>query len=110
MDSSLLRLASQIALTTWAIVEIAMILCTRGRLEKVVGARWGIAGLACFAAWMFLSSISIYAVALVPRGDLVAVFAVLELGTAIGAWGWLAANVRARFVLLPNRRINNNGN
>lgn len=97
MDSSVLRLISQVALSTWAITEIAMLLYTRKRLLLVVGTRWAILGLACFALWMFLSSISIYAVAIIPRADLVVVFALLELGTAIGAWGWLASNVRARF-------------
>lgn len=97
MDSSWVRLTSQVALTTWAIAEIVMLAYARGHMAPVKGTRWAIAGLMCFAAWMFLSSISIFAVAVIPRADLVVVFAGLEAGAAIGAWGWLVSNVRTRF-------------
>jgi hypothetical protein len=100
----MIRLASQVALSTWAITEVAMLLYTRKRLLVVVGVRWAIFGLACFALWMFLSSISIYATAVIPRGDLVNVFASLELGTAIGAWGWLICNVHARFRIVAGNQ------
>ena len=97
MDSAIFRLVAQVALTTWAIAEIAILISARTRLSVVTGVRWAVLGLICFATWMFLSSISIYAVALISRGDLVPVFAFLELGAAVGAWGWLIANVRVRF-------------
>lgn len=97
MDSVLLRLVAQVALTTWALTEIAMLLFTRKQSERITGTRWAVFGLICFAAWMFLLSISIFAVAVVPRGNLVNVFVILELGSAIGAWGWLIANARIRF-------------
>ena len=97
MDSSFVRLVSQIALTTWSLTEIVMLLLTRGRLEEVTGTRWAIIGLGFFAAWMLLSSISISAVALISRGDLVWPLAVFEMGTAIGAWGWLIANMKTTF-------------
>ena len=97
MDSSLFRMAAQIALTTWAITEIVMLLSARGRLAPLTGTRWAIVGLLCFAAWMFLSSVSIAAVAVIDRAGLVTVFAALEAGAAISAWGWLICNVHARF-------------
>lgn len=97
VDSTLFRLAPQVALVTWAVAQIAMLLFARNRLSAVAGARWAVAGLGCFALWMLLSSMSIYAVAILPRGEMIAVFAALELGTAIGAWGWLICNVQARF-------------
>lgn len=100
MDSSWVRLGAQIALTTWAMTEIAILLCTRNRMAVVTGTRWAITGLCCFAAWMFLSSISIHAVALVSRGNLVIVFAALEMGAAVGAWGWLASNAREKFRII----------
>ena len=97
MDSSFVRLVSQIALTTWSLTEIVMLLLTRGRLEEVTGTRWAIIGLGFFAAWMLLSSISISATALIPRGHLIWLFASLEAGTAVGAWGWLIVNMRTKF-------------
>ena len=100
MDSAIFRLAAQVALTTWAIAEIAILISARTRLSVVTGVSWAVFGLLCFATWMFLSSISIYAVALISRGDLVLVFAFLELGAAVSAWGWLIANVRARFKIV----------
>lgn len=103
MDSSWVRLASQIALTTWAIVEIATLLYTRGHLTPVAGTRWAISGLCCFAAWMFLSSLSVSNTALIPRSDLVNVFSVLEVGTAVGAWGWLASNIRTKFKIVTKQ-------
>ena len=102
MDSVLLRLIAQVALSTWAITEIAMLLFTRKQAERITGTRWAVFGLICFAVWMFLLSISIFAVAVIPRGDLVGVFVVLELGSAIGAWGWLIANARLRFRIASN--------
>jgi hypothetical protein len=81
-------------MTTWAIAQIAMLLGTKPRLP---GVRWATFGLACFAAWMFLLSVSGVATGLVQRGDILWPLALLETGTAIGAWGWLIANVRVRF-------------
>ena len=100
MDSSIVRLASLIALSTWAIAQIPMLLSSRGKLEMAMGTRWAIGGLCCFAAWMFLSSLSVATTAVIPRADLVTVFAALELGTAVGAWGWLASNVRKKFRII----------
>lgn len=97
MDSVYFRLAAQVALTTWALAEIAMLLLVRGQRGAVVGTRWAILGLCCFASWMFLLSLSIYAVAIIPRASIVLILAVQEVGAAIGAWGWLIANARVRF-------------
>lgn len=92
-----MRLVAQISLTSWAIAEIAMLAYTHGSLMPVVGHRWGAVALACFAGWMFLSSLTIQNTALFPRSSVVGAFALLEMGTAVGAWGWFWANVRARF-------------
>ena len=94
MDSSLIRLAAQVALTTWAIAQIAMLLGTKPRLP---GTRWATFGLSCFAAWMLLLSVSGVSTGPVQRADILWPLALLEAGTAIGAWGWLIANVRIRF-------------
>jgi hypothetical protein len=97
MDSALIRLAAQVAMTTWAITQIVLLVSARGRVAAVTGVRWATFGLACFAAWMFLLSVSGVATGLVQRGDILWPLALLETGTAIGAWGWLIANVRVRF-------------
>jgi len=97
MDSATIRLVAQVALTTWAMVEICMLVCTRGRVTEVTGVRWAVGGLVCFAGWTFLLSLSSAAVNVIPRGDFVWWFAALEVGVAVGAWGWLLANMRARF-------------
>lgn len=109
MDSSVFRIFAQVALTTWAVAEIAMLIFVRNRIEPVAGTRWAIFGLTFFAAWMFTLSISIYAVAIVPRGNLVWLFILLELGTAVGAWGWLIANslMRFRIEIHSNRNVEN---
>ena len=97
MESSLIRLAAQVALTTWAITQMALLVSARGRVAPVTGARWAVLALGCFAAWMFLLSISSVAAGPIARSDLLWPLAVLEAGTAIGAWGWLVATLRARF-------------
>jgi hypothetical protein len=82
-----------------------MLIYARGRLTPIVGTRWAMGGLACFALWMMLSSVSIAATGIIDRAELVGVFAVLEAGTAIGAWGWLICNVHARFRLVNHERM-----
>jgi hypothetical protein len=110
MDSSIFRLLAQVALTTWAVAEIAMLVFVRNRIEPVTGTRWAILGLVFFSAWMFALSISIYAVAIVPRGSLVWLFVFLEMGTAVGAWGWLIANSKMRFKIeIHSGRCQKNG-
>jgi hypothetical protein len=58
MDSSLVRMVAQVAMTTWAITQIALLVTARGRVAAVTGVRWAALGLVCFASWMFLLSVS----------------------------------------------------
>jgi hypothetical protein len=94
VDSSFVRLAAQVALTTWAIAQIALLVSAHRRAP---GTRWAVLALVCFAGWMFLLSVSSVAAGPIARGDLLWPLAVLEVGTAVGAWGWLVATLRARF-------------
>ena len=92
MDSALVRMFAQVALTTWAITQIVLLVSARGRVAPIAGVRWAVLGLICFATWMLLLSISGVATGPVQRGDILWPLALLEAGTAVGAWGWLIAN------------------
>ena len=93
----MVRMISQVALVAWCFAEAALLILSRKRMTEVVGVWWALIGLACFAGWMALSSITIRDTALVPRGSVVWVFALLELGATIAAWANWIANVRRSF-------------
>jgi hypothetical protein len=85
------------ALVLWCAAEIAVLLLSRGRTTPVTGVRFAVTGLVCFGAWMFLSALSIRDAGLFSRDQVLWAFALLEASTAVAAWGWLCASVRASF-------------
>lgn len=100
----MIRLLAQVALTGWAAAEAMKQILTRGRDTPTEGTRFAVAGLLCFGVWMFMSALSIKAVALFPREDTVWAFALLEAVTAIAAWSHLIVNLRHTFRLTHWRR------
>ena len=99
MDTSLIRLLSQVALVGWCAAEGIVLILSRGHATQVSGVRVALVGLFCFGAWMFLSAISIKDTQIFPRESLLWTFALLEAGTATAAWGWLILNVKRSFRL-----------
>ena len=92
MDWSLVRLISQIALIGWSLGVIVLLLLANGHPLKLVGRPWALVGLVCFAVWLAILSVSIGAG---RRTELVPVLSLLELGTAVSAWGWLLSTAHA---------------
>jgi len=95
--TTLIRITSQIALVAWCVAEAMVLIVSRGNKMPVAGVRWALVGLASFALWQTLSSFTIKDSGMMPREQLVAVFAGLELLTAVMAWGWLVASARQSF-------------
>ena len=106
MDTSLIRLLSQIALVGWCVAEGIVLILSRGHATQVSGVRVAIAGLVCFAGWMFLSALSIQDTAIFPRESMLWTFALLEAGTAVSAWGWLVVNIKQSFRLTLRKNAN----
>ena len=92
MDWSLVRLIAQIALIGWSLGAITLVLLSNGRRLKLVGKSWALVGLVCFAVWLAILSVSIGAG---RRTELVPVLSLLELATAVDAWGWLLSTAHA---------------
>lgn len=104
MDTTTLRIAAQVLLVCWCVPAAALMVASRRRAVQVYGVRWGVLALACFGAWMFLSAISIKDTAVIPRESIVWLFAMLELGTAAGAWGGLVVYARHNFTFAWRNR------
>ena len=97
MDTSMLRLISQVLLVMWCATAMAVAVLSRGKTFHAAGLRWAVLGLSNFGVWMFLSAITIRDTELFPRGSVLWLFAAVELGTTAGAWGWLVLHVRRNF-------------
>ena len=97
MDTTVVRLIAQMLLLAWCTAMAAMLLIARGRTMQPAGQGWALLGLASFGGWMFLSALSIKDTALFPRSAVLWIFAMSEVGTAAGAWGWLLAYVHRNF-------------
>lgn len=97
IDTTLVRLIAQVALTAWCTALIILLFASRGDMLKFAGMRFAVTGLICFGLWQFLASISLKDAQILPRSTLVPFFAVLETGTAVAAWGWLAISAERTF-------------
>ena len=104
--TTVMRLGAQIALVLWCLCEAVVLLASRGRWVPVTGARYAIAGLLCFAGWMFISAISIRTIEMFPRATFVPAFAILQVCTAVLAWIWLVISVRNSFKFTFHRSSN----
>lgn len=95
LDTTTMRLVAQVALVSWCVGEIVVLLLLRGKWVRLVGIQWAIGGLTCFALWMLISALSIRDVAFFPRSLAVGPLALLEMGTAFCAWAhWIALTRR----------------
>ena len=105
MDNSSIRIAAQIALTTWAVTLIAIFVFSRKRLLMDRGGNLAVLGLVFFSAWMFSLSISSASAGPIERSDLLWPLAFFEMGTAVCAWGWLVVNLWVKFRLVSGDKV-----
>ena len=97
MDTTAIRLGCQVLLVGWCAATAVVVLLSRGRMMHAAGHSWALLGLASFGLWMFLSALTIKDTELFPRSSVLWLFALVEVGSVVGAWGWLGVYARRNF-------------
>jgi hypothetical protein len=103
--NTIMRLCAHYAAIGLLTAMIFALIMARGSRVKISHIPLAVASMTLFALWLFLLSLSIRSVQILPREAIVSVLAMLELGGTVLGWAWFAMAIRFNFRLRPRASL-----